>query len=332
MATIMIDEQGAVIGFRENRITISASADNLNWSIPKESIERVVIVGRATLSQQALDFFFKKSIPVSFMTVSGQFKGFLCGMDGKNVSIRMQQYQLYTDKIYRIETAKNIVRQKVNNLRYFLAKHNRYHQKTSLNDAVLRMKNILSDLESVNDIDKIMGIEGACAGVYFNAFGTIFEDKQFSFTKRTRRPPLDPVNAMLSLGYTLLLSEIISAVNSSGLDPYLGFLHSHAYGRPSLACDIQEEFRYIIDELIVKLINLNQVKSEHFEKRNDGKVFLTEQAREIFFRSYEHKMRQGSLYNGKNFSYRSIIQMQVQSLSKCLNNNALYEPFKRPTG
>lgn len=332
MATLVIDEQGANIGFRENRLVISAVNDSLNWSIPKMSIERVVIVGKATLSQHALDFFFAESIPVSFMSTSGSFKGFLCGEEGKNVLVRMKQYERFNDQHYKLETAKAIVRQKVNNLRYFLTKHNRYHKNLAIENACERMKNLLVNLNNVNNTDEARGIEGACAAVYFEAFGCIFEEKAFQFRKRTRRPPLDPINAMLSLGYTLILSEISSAIYSSGVDPYVGFLHSPEYGRLSLACDIQEEFRFVIDELVVRLVNLGQVKPEHFEYLENGAVYLNEQAREIFFRAYERKIRQGSIYKGKNTSYRRIIQQQIQHLSKCLFDKGIYQPFQKPAG
>jgi len=332
MATLVIDEQGANISFRENRLVITAASDSLNWSIPKMNIERVLIVGKATMTQSALDFFFTESIPVSFMSTSGRFKGFLCGEEGKNVLVRMKQYECFNDLTYKLGISKAIVRQKVNNLRYFLTKHNRYHKNPLIEHVCERMKNLLVNLNNANTTDEVRGIEGACAAAYFEAFGSIFEEKKFQFHKRTRRPPLDPVNAMLSLGYTLILSEIISAVNASGIDVYAGFLHSLDYGRPSLACDIQEEFRFIIDELVVRLVNLGQIKPEHFEYLDNGEVHLNEQAREIFFRSYERKIRQGNSYNGKNTSYRRIVQLQIQHLAKCFFEREIYQPFQRQAG
>ncbi|MBB5022257.1 CRISPR-associated endonuclease Cas1 [Desulfurispira natronophila] len=331
MATVVIDEQGAHVQYKNNQLVITSHDDNLSWSIPKMNIERLLVVGRTTLAQNALDFLLEASIPTHFATTSGFYKGQLCGIDGKNVFARMKQYERYAHPTYRNDLAKTIVRQKVNNLRYFLSKHNRYHASASIESAVTAIKATLQGLEQAVNTDEIRGIEGACAAVYFQAYGSIFEHRNFQFRKRSRRPPLDPINAMLSLGYTLLLAEVITALQSTGLDTYVGYLHSADYGRPSLACDLQEEFRYIVDELVVKLVNLKQIKPDDFEYQENGAVILTEPAREVFYRAFESKLRGGTTYEGKRHSYRRIIQQQAQKFSKSLfESEPSYHPFARP--
>ncbi|ADU65777.1 CRISPR-associated protein Cas1 [Desulfurispirillum indicum S5] len=331
MATVVVDEQGSHIQYKTNQLIITSKDDNLSWSIPKMNIERLLIVGRTTLAQSAMDFLLDASIPTHFATTSGCYKGQLCGMEGKNVFARMKQYERYANPAYRNGLARVIVRQKVNNLRYFLAKHNRYHENRVIEDAIVQIKATLQGLDKATNTDEIRGIEGACAATYFQAFGSIFEDREFQFRKRSRRPPLDPINAMLSLGYTVLLAEVITALQSTGLDAYVGYLHSAEYGRPSLACDLQEEFRFVVDELVVKLVNLKQVKAESFEYQEDGAVILTEPAREVFYRAFERKIRGGTIYDGKRHSYRRIIQQQAQKLSKSLfESEPSYQPFVRP--
>lgn len=331
MATVVIDEQGAQIGYKNNQLVIQSDEDNLSWGIPKHSIERLLVVGRAQIQPGALDFLLRDSIPCHFMTTSGRYKGQLAGIDGKNVFARMRQYDRYQQMDYRNGLARIIVRQKVDNLRYFLAKHNRYNQNQRLEQGITRLKALLQGLDCANSTDEIRGIEGSCAATYFAAFGAIFEKSPFTFSKRTRRPPLDPINAMLSLGYTLVLSEIVSAVQATGLDAYVGYLHSAEYGRPSLACDLQEEFRFIVDELVVRLVNLKQVKPDDFETAEDGAVNMSEEARETYYRAWERKIREGAMYDGRRTSYRRIIQHQTQRLARSLfENQPSYQPFKRP--
>lgn len=328
MAVLVIDKQGASVGLQRNRLTITDADENLVADVPKMQIERVLVVGRVVFSQQALDFFFADSIPVSFISVSGQFKGFLCGGLSKNVFLRMNQYQLYNDTAYRLATSKAIVEQKVDNTCRFLAKCNKFHKRERAFLAVANMRSASRLLKSCASVDEVMGVEGRCAAEYFDGLGSILADKAFSFSKRTSNPPLDPVNAMLSLGYTLLLSDVVSALYSVGLDPYVGYLHSLDYGRVSLGCDLQEELRFVIDRLVLKLINNNQIKPSDFESGEDDPIKLTRDARKIFYNAYDDEIGDQHDIEGRQVSFREIIRKQAELMNKCIMERSIYKPFK----
>lgn len=327
MLVLVIDNQGASVGFVQNRLTITDKDDNLIIDVPRMHIKRVLVVGRVVFSQQALDFFFADSIPVCFISVSGKFKGFLCGSMSKNVFVRMRQYMLYNDASYRLATSKEIVRQKVYNGCRFLSKCNRYHKKERASLAAKKMRSMLYSLESCNSIEEVMGIEGACAAAYFEGLGDMFEGDEFTFSKRTANPPLDPINVMLSLGYTLLLSDIVSALYSAGLDPYVGYFHSLDYGRVSLACDLQEEFRFIIDRLVTKIVNNRQIKQSCFERDEDDDISLILEARKIFYKAYEKDINKKHDYDGRQVSFRDIIRKQAGTMNRCIMEGSVYKPY-----
>jgi len=171
-----------------------------------------------------------------------------------------------------------------------------------------------------------MGLEGAAAKAYFRGFGMLVK-KEFTFERRTRRPPKDPVNALLSLGYTLLFNEMLSAVESLGFDPYLGFLHEVEYGRPSLAVDMVEEFRFLIEGLTLTLINKEILSRDDFIEQDNGGFYLHEKGREEFYRQYEKKITTEVQYKiipsphggeGSNLNYRRIFHYQVESLARVI--------------
>lgn len=328
MALLVIDKQGASVGLSRNRLTITDKDGNLIAEVPKMHIKRVLVIGRAVFSQQALDFFFAGSVPVCFMSVSGKFKGFLCGSMSKNVFLRMRQYMLYNDASYRLATSKAIVKQKIYNGCRFLSKCNRYHKKERAFLAVKKMRSILYSLDSCGSIEEVMGIEGACAAAYFEGLGCMFEGDAFSFSRRTANPPQDPVNVMLSLGYTLLLSDIVSALYSAGLDPYVGYFHSLDYGRVSMACDLQEEFRFIIDRLVIKIVNNRQINPSCFERAEDGSILLLLDARKIFYNAYEKDINKKHDYYGRQVSFRGIIRKQAEAISGCIMDGSVYKPYK----
>jgi CRISPR-associated protein Cas1 len=181
-----------------------------------------------------------------------------------------------------------------------------------------------------------MGKEGAASQSYFSAFGKIFkgDGTGFTFTRRTRRPPKDPLNAMLSLGYTLLFNEVLLILEQTGLDPYLGYLHLPEYGRPSLALDVMEEFRpVIVDTMVLNLINKNIIKHDDFhgivDKGKNG-VYLSKDKIKVFIYHFNYRMetRRFSEKVGKEMSYRDIIKNQVYELIRYIDTGKEYHPFK----
>jgi len=178
-------------------------------------------------------------------------------------------------------------------------------------------------------ISSIMGLEGASTGAYFRCFAKMLS-QSFAFEKRTRHPPLDPTNALLSLGYVLITNEIAALVEAAGLDPFIGFLHGVRYGRRSLSLDLVEEFRHpVIDGLVLTLINNGSVKDADFHKGSNGAVLLTKDALKRFLTLYEERMEKLFLYrdNDSETSYRKLFRMHVEQLEHAVLNRELYQPF-----
>lgn len=194
-----------------------------------------------------------------------------------------------------------------------------------------RLKRWITAVERAADIEEVMGIEGAGSAAYFRCFGSFLKGQWgFDFEKRTRRPPRDPVNALLSLAYTLLLGDLVSACYVVGLDPYVGFLHAPRYGRPSLALDLMEEFRPIVaDSLVVTFINNGQVEPDDFEQLHGG-FFLKESARKRFYAAYEQRKAEEITHPVFEYRlpYRRAFELQARILAKYLMGEIeAYEPL-----
>ena len=189
--------------------------------------------------------------------------------------------------------------------------------------------NALSSLPHKKAISSIMGLGGASTGAYFRCYAKMLS-QNFAFEKRTRHPPLDPVNALLSLGYVLITNEIAALVESAGLDPFIGFLHGLRYGRRSLALDLVEEFRHpVIDGLVQTLINTGSVKDADFHKESNGAVLLNKDALKCFLTPYEERIEKLFLYrdNDSETSYRKLFRTQVEHLEHAVLNRDEYQPF-----
>jgi CRISPR-associated protein Cas1 len=174
-----------------------------------------------------------------------------------------------------------------------------------------------------------MGIEGAGSAAYFRCYSKMLS-VDFAFEKRSRHPPLDPANALLSFGYTLMMNEIAALVESAGFDPYLGFLHSIRYGRQSLPLDLIEEFRHpVVDGFVQTMINTASIKIENFHKEENGAFFLDHDALKRFIASYEERMDRSFMYreDKAQTSFRKLFRMQVENFQKAVLNRTEYQPF-----
>ena len=179
--------------------------------------------------------------------------------------------------------------------------------------------------------EQLMGYEGVIAKVYFRALGRLVPE-EFSFSRRSRRPPLDAFNAMLSLGYTLLMYDIYTALSNEGLHPYFGFLHALKNRHPALASDLMEEWRAVlVDSMVLALVQHHEIKPEHFAPpSDDGEgVFLTREGRGIFLHAYEKKLRTVNQYRPGKHSYRHSLAQQVGQYAQALmaQNAEIYEPI-----
>lgn len=190
-------------------------------------------------------------------------------------------------------------------------------------------------LAQIQDLDVLRGHEGAAAKLYFEVLGQMITNPGFSLTGRSRRPPKDPTNSLLSFGYTLLFNNVLSVILAEGLNPYLGNLHRSDRKEPHLAFDLMEEFRsVVVDSMVMAIVNQKVLRPTDFTYPNaEGGIYLEDRARRVFLKHFEERISSEVSYPGmaQPISYRRAIQRQVQHYKKCLTSSLRYEPFLRTT-
>ncbi len=266
--------------------------------VPILHLHGVVLFDRARITGSALRRCAAEGCSVSFLDYRGRFAGRFVGPTSGNVLLRVAQHDAMRDDERTAEIARRIVGAKARTSRSVLMRGARdLHSEDAaarVRAGAGRIRDVLEKLQAVGSLDEIRGIEGEAAREYFGAFGTLIAvpKKEFSFTVRTRRPPRDRVNAMLSFAYALLLGECISALETVGLDPQVGYLHALRPGRPALALDLMEEYRAGWgDRLVLTLINRRQIRPEHFEAwvEMGGSVQLTEGGRRVLITAFRER-------------------------------------------
>ncbi len=264
--------------------------------IPAHTIESIICLCNTTVSSPFIGFCGEKGISLSFHSDNGRFYGRITGPVSGNVLLRQKQYQ-WIGSQESIEITRNIVSGKLLNSRNLLLKSARNtldHKADVLRNAAEMLSEQQTALEIAESIDSIRGIEGAAATIYFRAFDAMLKnsDSNLQFEKRSRRPPENRVNALLSFVYMLLKNEMQSALESVGIDPAAGYLHTLRPGRPSMALDLMEELRSpLCDRFAVSLLNLKQIQSNDFDTTN-GEYRLNDDARRLVIREWQLRKKE----------------------------------------
>lgn len=263
---------------------------------PVHTIENIVCFGFKPLTPALMAFCVENNIGISYMSMHGRFLARVYGEQRGNVLLRKAQYNLSDSDDGSLKISRNIVAAKITNSRSVLQRHLRNHGDSDENDIVSRSIDELSGcinlVKNAHNPDVLRGCEGEAASLYFRCFNNLItvQKEDFIMNGRTKRPPLDYVNALLSFVYMLLVNELRSALETTGLDPQVGFLHRLRPGRPSLALDIMEEFRaYVADRVVLNLINLRQVDKNDFERRDTGEIRMSEKCRKEVLVAYQKK-------------------------------------------
>ncbi len=329
---VYVDEPGAYVRKSKGRIIVTVKGKTLA-EVPAASVDQIVLVAGANLSAPAARFALRANIDVVFLSSYGRFEGRLSSEMHKNVILREAQYKAHFDPARSLELARAFVAGKIHNMRVLVMRQNRKRKLPQLASAAKELRALLRALARAGDRNALMGVEGAATKTYFSAFAQMIEppDAPFDFDKRTRRPPRDPVNALLSFAYSMLIADLTSATSLVGLDPYVGFLHTAVYGRPALALDLAEEFRPVIaDSVVLSLVNQGMVSESHFYQRLGG-WFLTERGRERFFTALNARRKQEVTHPifGYKLSYLRTMELQTRLLAKVLTGELNeYVPFK----
>jgi CRISPR-associated protein Cas1 len=326
MSAIYITTQGSVIQRRSGQFLICKGSEILQ-NIPETHVRQFVLFGNVNISTPAVAFCLDKKIDVVFLTQGGRFRGRLNGDGGKSAELRSRQYERAHDKEFCLVQARAIVAGKISNLITVARRQDGGRQSAS---DIRSLTRAVENARHGRSVETLLGIEGSASATYFKLFGS-WIPKPWRFGKRIAHPPGDPVNAMLSLGYTLLYNRMTSHLSEIGLDPYQGFFHTVRYGHAALASDLIEEFRAPLGDLLVlKLLRRNQLKPDDIVA-DKGEFKMKPAASKIFFTEFETKLNSRRMLKREqdlNLTYAQIFKRQAHQIAHVITGEKpLYVPF-----
>jgi len=315
---LYVQSHGAKLGRDHQEIVVRQRGKEIGRA-RLEDTTRVVLLGNISVSTPLLWELARRDIPVAYHSFGGWFQGTFASTSGHNALTRMAQHRVANERPAALAIARRMVKGKILNCRVLLRRNGRGVP----SEVLLRMKELSVDAERAKDIPSLMGIEGGAARMYFQQLPRMIKSElreSFLFEGRNRRPPRDPVNAMLSFAYACLARELTTIIQGVGMDPYVGFLHSPRPGRPALALDLMEEFRPILaDSAVINAINNGVVQPDDFIVRSTG-VAIDAPARKRFLQVYERRLDELATHAvfGTRLSYRRILEVQARLLGKVL--------------
>lgn len=294
--TLYVQTEGAVVRLSNDTVSVTVDKTTL-LQVPLFHVQSIVGIGRVSFTGPLLERCARDGRSVVKMNRQGQFQYRLEGPKSGNVLLRTAQYQTLMDPGRSTPIVQAIVAGKIYNSRQTLMRSardsSRDESKIAIREVTEEMARDIKRLDRINEVNLLRGIEGINAKRYFSVFSHQFSDTEEDFTKfegRSRRPPRSPINCLLSFLYALLANDAVAAIESVGLDPQVGFLHTLRPGRPSLALDLMEEFRPVVaDRLAITLVNRRQIGSEQFEMLPGGAVSLTESGRKTVISAYQKR-------------------------------------------
>ena len=321
MGTVYITQEDAFIGKIDERLTVRFDKKTI-LDVPLLKVDGIVVLGRATVSPATISELLERHIPLTFLTENGRYVGRLEPEVSKNIFVRKAQWQAAGESPQAIHLVQGFVRGKLKNYRNVLCRRQRESTDLDLSAHITRIEGAIAPIDTTNNINSLRGLEGAGSAAYFGCFNQLIRNPEFEFTKRVRRPPTDPVNSLLSFGYSLLRHDVQGAANIVGFDPYLGYLHCERYGRPSLALDLMEEFRpLVVDAVDLSTLNKRLLTPTDFVAEPlSGAVSLTPEGRKTFLRLYAQKKQSEFKHPvlGRKCSYQEVFELQARLLAKYL--------------
>ena len=304
---------------------------------PLHTLQNIITFSYAGASPALMGACAERQIGFAFCTPRGKFLARVCGEGNGNVLLRRSQYRAADDAVQCCQISRTMILGKLFNARWSIERTRRDHglrvDSEKLTAASRQIHGLLAQVKETTDLEELRGLEGVGASAYFGVLDEmILGDKEaFFFRGRSRRPPLDAVNAMLSFAYSLLAHDCASALESVGLDSYVGFLHRDRPGRTSLALDLMEELRpCMADRFVLTLINNRQVKASDFIYMESGAVLLTDEGRRAFLKGWQEKKKETLThpYLGEKLSWGMIPYVQALLLARCLRGDLdAYPPF-----
>ena len=331
MTTLYVTDQGAYVRVKDKQFQVFHEQE-LKISVPVNRVSHVVLFGCCNLSHGAVSLALQRRIPILYLASNGRYFGRLDTEGHAQIDYLTKQVEHAQDPDFTRRQAQSIIVAKLHNSRILLQRMRRKRPNDLAAKAIEALPGLMERVSHADSIDSMLGFEGQGASLYFQAFASLLKGK-FEFEKRTRRPPTDPVNSLLSLGYTLLSQNLHSMVETVGLHTHFGNLHKPQKTRPSLVCDLVEEFRsMVVDVLVAYLINSDIFTEEDFTPPDArGGVYLQPDALKKFLKHWEEKLQQKIThpYTGHKVSYRRCFELQVWEYVACLmGDQEVYRPMK----
>ena len=344
MATLYLVEQNTILRKSGDRVVFCKRPPSkrmspglrqmdvlMEW--PCADVEQVMLFGNIQITTQAMHKLLEHGVETALFSLNGNLYGQLTPPGGKNIFLRQQQYQKALDPDFCLDFSRRIVEDKLNSAFKLLQTHEYNHPGIFPREALKNLEQMIENCRTATALEALRGYEGAGTAQYFKLLGGLLPD-EFKFQQRTRRPPKDPANAVLSFGYTIVASELQALLDGIGFDPYLGYYHQVQYGRASLALDLVELFRHrFIDRLMLNLFNLKILNQTDFNEVGKGGIYLSIAGKKKFFVQYERMVGQ---YQGevpdpkRKIGFRKAFQEQVGLLAKTIKAGVpfiIYEEF-----
>jgi CRISPR-associated protein Cas1 len=329
--TLYVTTHGAFVGREAESLKVRIERET-RLQVPVHHLASVVCFGAITVSPDALALCAEKGVTVVFLTGSGRYVARLEGPLGRTATLRRAQYAVAADEARALVLARGFVAGKIANARTQLRRAGRTRESEveRLDRAAERLRVLGERTLTTATLDGLRGVEGEAAARYFDAFDAMLATDLFAFERRSRRPPENEVNAMLSFGYALLTADCLAAAEGAGLDPAVGFLHAERPGRPALALDLVEEFRVLfVDRLVLALVRLGQLKPADFNRLPTGEVRMSDAARRAFLSEYQKRKREAVQHPmaKEPGTWAYMPHVQARLLARAIRNELEYVPF-----
>jgi len=322
MGTLYLTETGSVARRESGRIIVTNKTQEL-VNVPINQVESVIIFPGVHITTSLTASWLAQGVPVTYLSNRGTYYGRLEPLRCVNVERQLKQVACLNDPNFCLQLSKSIIYAKVRNTTTILREFARHHDSIGYDEISETMSRHLRKIEQAQTIQSLIGYEGMASKDHFSYINRLIRS-DFKFRGRSRNPPRDPFNSMLSFGYTLLLFDLYTLIAAHGLHPYFGFLHKPRNGHAALASDLMEEWRPIlVDAFVIHLANRNTFHADDFESDQYGGVYMNHEQAKLFIRRYEERVkrvRQGA--NGlPEFNYRIHLENQVKMLAKAVDEH-----------
>ncbi len=320
MTSLYITQPDARLSKKYEAFKVSLKQEDGTWknqSVPAQTVEEVVLMGNPSVTGDALMYALELGMPVHYLSPFGKYLGAALPGHSRNGQLRLAQYGAYKDADAKLTIVKAMVTAKIHNQYAVLYRHGQKENPLKLRKALVAQQ---------HSVDQVRGIEGLAAREYFAGLSGMLAE-EWKFGGRNRRPPTDPVNALLSFGYALLRSQVTSAAHIAGLDPYVGYLHEVHHGQPAMVLDLMEEFRPLVaDNVVLATINNRSIQPQDFTE-SLGAYRLSDGGRRTFLQAFDRKLNDTFKHPtfGYKCSYRRAIALQARLLAKHLQEGVVYK-------